>query len=80
MHPLMGEEKARRWFDAATADPAHDFVSSRLLRLEMARTLERDGLPLSLANEVIDHVALMPMREPILRLAESIALEVFDQV
>jgi uncharacterized protein len=73
VHALLGTSaSASAWFNTTTAAPGHDLVSSRLLQIEVARMLQRERLPLSLAGAVLDHVALVPMREPILRLAESI--------
>lgn len=73
VHALLGDEATEGWFDAITADEAHDLVSSRILRTELTRVLRREELPVSDRNAVLDHVALVRLTEAILTSAESIA-------
>lgn len=73
VHALLGHASTEAWFDAVTADNAHQLVASRLLRTELTRVLRREGLPVGDRDAVLDHLALVRLTEAILTSAESIA-------
>lgn len=70
---LLGHSQpAARWFDAATADEESSVIASRLLRTELTRVLRREGQPVALRDEILDHVGILPVSEQVLAEAEAI--------
>ena len=61
-------ERLQAWMD----QPAHQFVSSRLLRTEVTRVLRREDLPLTLATPLLDRVGLLDISRETHTVAESI--------
>ncbi|WP_447943773.1 PIN domain-containing protein [Microbacterium aurum] len=72
-HILFGHApEAAAWFDGATGDPDVVVFASRLLRTELTRLLRREGLPVDLRDEIVDHVHLVPIDDAVLASAEAI--------
>ncbi|MCL1897470.1 MAG: PIN domain-containing protein [Micrococcales bacterium] len=73
LHALLpgGNKLARSWLDSVLADGAALF-SSKLLRLETARALRREGLPTKVAEAVLVKVALVSLDDAVLKVAELI--------
>lgn len=70
---LLGHSPAAaRWFDAITASPDADIVSSRLLRTEVTRALRRLDVPLERRAAVLDHIGTIPLDHAVLQDAEAI--------
>lgn len=70
---LLGHsDAAAAWIDDISADEAHTLLSSRVLRTELTRVLRREGLPVSLRDEVLASLHLVPLTDGILAEAESI--------
>lgn len=63
---------AAQWFDETTSSDEHVVLSSRLLRTEITRALRRVGVALALRDEVLDHLALLPLDHAVLQEAEAI--------
>lgn len=82
VHALLGNEAAEAWFDEVTSEADHQLVSSRILRTALTRVLRREGLPVAMRDEVLDHVGLVPLSEGLLTSAESITerLKTLDAV
>ncbi|WP_299057310.1 PIN domain-containing protein [uncultured Nocardioides sp.] len=73
LRALLGHSRsAALWIDEVSADDRHELTSSRLLRTELTRVLRREGLPVSLRDEVLDVVSLVPLTESTLAAAEAI--------
>lgn len=63
LRALLGHSpSAAAWIDQVTAE--HTVVSSRILRTELTRVLRREGLPVTLRNEILDVLALVPRGRP----------------
>jgi predicted nucleic acid-binding protein len=73
LRALLGHSpSAAEWIDSMSAAPEDELVSSRLLRTELTRVLRRERLPVSLRDEVLDVLALVPITEGVLAAAEAI--------
>lgn len=73
LRALLGHsQSAAEWIDAVSASPEEELVSSRLLRTELTRVLRRERLQVSLRDEVLDVLALVPITEGVLAAAEAI--------
>lgn len=72
VHALRGTPTAVTWFDRVTARGDGELVSSRILKTELTRVLRRDREPVSGRDAILDHVAIVPVTEPILVMAEAI--------
>jgi predicted nucleic acid-binding protein len=66
-----GNTAARDWIDWARAQGA-GLVSSRLLRLELARLIRRERLDMSLLEEVVARIDLVAVSRRTLGFAETI--------
>jgi predicted nucleic acid-binding protein len=70
---LLGHSpSAAEWIDTVSAAPEHELVTSRLLRTELTRVLRRERLPISLRDEILDVLSLIPVTETVLAAAETI--------
>lgn len=67
---LMGEPATRQWFEHAVSNGG--VVSSRLLQTELTRVLRREDQPVSDRDLVLQHVALAPITDAVLAVAEAI--------
>lgn len=72
VHAFQRTPSAAAWFDAVTADPADQLVSSRILRTELTRYLHQEEVAVAERDTVIAHVALVELSEGILLNAEAI--------
>jgi predicted nucleic acid-binding protein len=73
LRALLGHSpSAAEWIDRVSSDAEHELVSSRLLRTELTRVLRREQLPVTLRDEVLDVLALVPVTEGVLAAAEAI--------
>ena len=73
LRALLGHSvSAARWLDEVSANESHTVVSSRILRTEMTRVLRREGLPVTMRDEVLDVVATVPLTDGVLAEAEAI--------
>jgi len=73
LRALLGHSpSAAAWIDDASADPAHELVTSRLLQTELTRVLRRERLPVSLRSEILDVLGILPITDGVLAAAESI--------
>ncbi|WP_022881990.1 type II toxin-antitoxin system VapC family toxin [Gryllotalpicola ginsengisoli] len=73
LRALLGHSSsAAEWIDRVSADPEHDLISSRLLRTELTRVLRREQLPVTLRDEILDVLALVPVGAGVLAAAEAI--------
>lgn len=66
-----GDPRARTWL-TAVSEQAADVCSSRLLQLEMVRTLRREQMNPSWARLVTDRVELISVDDGVLRFAAAI--------
>jgi predicted nucleic acid-binding protein len=66
-----GDSAARAWIDGAVAAGA-GLVSSRLLRLELARLVRRERLETSLVEEVVARIDLVEVSRRAVDFAETI--------
>lgn len=72
LHALLApRRKAARWVESRPGE-GDRIVSSRLLKTEILRVLRREGLEPGRADRLLAGVGLMPLSEPILRIAEGI--------
>lgn len=70
---LLGHSpSAANWFDRFSAHPRDRIVSSRLLGTELTRVLRREGLPVQLRAEILDHVDSIGIDHAVLQEAEAI--------
>lgn len=70
---LLGQSpSAAEWFDRVTDDIATGIISSRLLRTELTRVLRREGLPVTLRAEILDHLDTVGIDHAVLQEAEAI--------
>lgn len=70
---LLGHSPAAaRWFDQLSSHPSDRIVSSRLLGTELTRVLRREGLPVQLRTEILDHVDTLGIDHAVLQEAEAI--------
>lgn len=73
LRALLGHSpSAAAWIDDVSGDPTHELVTSRLLQTELTRVLRRERLPVSLRNEVLDVLDILPITDGVLAAAESI--------
>lgn len=73
VHVVVGTLTATAWFDAATAEPGTQVISSRLLRTELTRVLRRLGEQVGRRDSILDHVGTIPLDHAVLLEAEAIA-------
>jgi predicted nucleic acid-binding protein len=66
-----GDPRAARWLTRVQAG-GHQLVSSRLLRLEVARLVRRQGLDTALVEEALGQINLVDIDNPTLAQAESV--------
>lgn len=77
LRALLGHSpSAARWLDAVSADTSHTVFSSRILRTELTRVLRREGLPVSLRDEILDVISTAPLTDGVLAEAEAIGTQV----
>lgn len=70
---LLGVSKpTEKWVDSATSDEESLVMSSRILGTELARVLRREELPISMRDEILDSLAIVPLTESVLSQAEAI--------
>ena len=60
------------WIDSVNGDPDQGIIASRLLKTEITRVLRREGLPVSMRDELLDYVQLIPISDAVLAQAEAI--------
>ncbi|MGB4777102.1 PIN domain-containing protein [Microbacterium sp.] len=60
------------WMDEVNADPEQTIIASRLLKTEVTRVLRREQRPISLRDDLLSYVHLIPLTEPVLVQAEAI--------
>lgn len=73
LRALLGHSaSAAAWMDEASADDANTLIASRILRTELTRVLRRESLPVSLRDEVLDVIAVVPLTDSVLAAAEAI--------
>lgn len=73
LHTLLGHSpSAALWIDRTTADSGHRVVSSRILKTELTRVLRREQLPLTLRDELLGALELVPLTDGVLAAAEAI--------
>ncbi|MDR0960130.1 MAG: hypothetical protein LBM23_07235 [Propionibacteriaceae bacterium] len=71
LHAILGtDDKAIAWFKRSISQG--QLTSSSLLRLEVVRTLRREGLSLSMANPFLNWLYWAPIGEDVLNLAASL--------
>ncbi len=63
---------AATWIDSVNGDPDQGLIASRLLKTEITRVLRREGLPVSMRDELLDYVQLIPISDAVLAQAEAI--------
>ncbi len=63
---------AATWIDSVNGDPDQGIIASRLLKTEITRVLRREGLPVSMRDELLDYVQLIPISDAVLAQAEAI--------
>lgn len=73
---LTVSKSAEKWVDEATRDQDSIVMSSRLLGTELTRVLRREGLPVSMRDEIMDSLAIVPLNEAVLSQAEAIGSHV----
>lgn len=64
--------QAAAWIDRLNADPDRSLVASRLLKTEITRVLRRERIAVTVRDELLDHVAVIPISDAILAEAEAI--------
>ena len=70
---LLGHSpEAAEWLDTVIAAADSSVVTSRILRTELTRVLRREQLPVSLRQELLDYLGLVPLTEAVLAEAEAI--------
>ncbi len=70
---LLGHSRsAALWVDGVIAEPQSSLLSSRILRTEITRVLRREGLPVSLRDEILDYIDMIPVTDAVLAEAEAI--------